>query len=200
MPKPDIHRLLAFQQLLLKFREVQRVTHVPDTHEAENDTEHSYNLALTAWFLAEYFPALDKDQLIRFALVHDLVEVYAGDTYIYADASIIATKKARETKALQQLEKEWPDFPDMLAAIHAYETRGSDEAKFIYALDKIMPIMVIFLSGGYTWKKEGITHDLLHEVKQHKVAVSPEIESYYNQLYQLLLDNTHLFGSKSAKP
>jgi 5'-deoxynucleotidase YfbR-like HD superfamily hydrolase len=70
--KPDIHRLIELQKLLLQFQSIERVVHVPDNFEYENDTEHSYNLTITAWFLAQYFPHLDRDKVIRFALVHDL--------------------------------------------------------------------------------------------------------------------------------
>lgn len=90
--KPDIRRLLEFQKLLVQFQHISRVTHIPGSWEAENDTEHSYNLAMTAWFLAPHFPQLDCDKLIRYALVHDLVEVHAGDTYIYADEATLASK------------------------------------------------------------------------------------------------------------
>jgi len=194
--RPDIHRLLEFQQLLVQFQGIARITHVPGAFEQENDTEHSYNLALTAWFLASYFPKLDRDKLIRFALIHDLVEIHAGDTYIYADQATLDTKVEREAAALKKLEHDWPDFPDLTAQIHDYEQRQSDEAKFIYALDKIMPIMLIFLGQGHTWQKEGITPEQLHNAKRHKVALSKEINPYYEQLYELLLQHPHFFTGK----
>lgn len=192
---PDIHRLLEFQKLLLEFSKVERVTHRRHTNSSfipENDTEHSYNLALTAWFLTEYFPHLDRDKAIRFALIHDLVEIHAGDTFIYGDEAHIATKKAREEAALKQLRKDWPDFPELSEQITEYETHASEEAKFVYALDKIMPIMLIYLNDGYTWKQEGITVARLHKAKKDKVTVSKEIKPYYDQLYELLTKSPHL--------
>jgi putative hydrolase of HD superfamily len=195
--KPDIHRLLEFQRLLQQFQAIERVNHTIQPRRQENDTEHSYNLAMTAWYLAGHFPDLDRDEVIRFALVLDLVEVHAGDTSIYGDQASIDSKQARETKALEQLENElendWKDFPDMAATIHAYEQRSSEESKFVYALDKIMPIMLIYLGDGYTWQQEGIPHERLHEAKRHKVAVSEGINDYYRQLHDLLLTSPHLF-------
>ncbi|HYH75307.1 MAG TPA: HD domain-containing protein [Candidatus Saccharimonadales bacterium] len=199
MDQPDITRLLSFQSLLLQFQAIERVTHIPGSHRPENDTEHSYNLAMTAWFVSQYFPELDKDTVIRYALIHDLVEVHAGDTYVYADQAMLDSKHEREAAALAKLEAEWPDFPAMANTIKAYELRADAEAKFVYALDKIMPIMVIFLSEGYTWQQEGITPERLDQVKRHKVAVSPEIEPYYQALYQLLLANRHFFASSTSK-
>jgi len=199
MKKPDIHRLIALQSLLHQFQAIERVTHVPGKFEPENDTEHSFNLALCAWFLVQHFPNLDRDRIIRYALVHDLVEIHAGDTYIYADQATLNSKKQREHEALLQLEKDWPDFPELIAEIKSYEAHDSEEAKFVYALDKIMPIMVIFLGEGHTWQQEGITPEQLHEAKHRKVAVSPEIKPYYDELYELLLQHRHYFtGEKPA--
>jgi 5'-deoxynucleotidase YfbR-like HD superfamily hydrolase len=121
------------------------------------------------------------------------LEVHAGDTYIYADQSVIDTKKEREHAALKQLEQEWPDFPDMLNNIKEYEDKTSEEAKFVYALDKIMPMMLIYIGEGYTWQKENITHKRLHQVKRHKVAASKEVNEYYKELHELLKQNSHLF-------
>jgi putative hydrolase of HD superfamily len=194
--KPDIHRLMEFQKLLEQFSQIERVTHRRhgQKHVAENDTEHSYNLAISAWYLAQYFTELDRDVVIRFALVHDLVEVHAGDTYIYADAATIASKHERETAALEQLRIDWQnDFPEMLDTISDYENQQSPEAKFVYALDKIMPMMLIYINDGYTWQQENITPEHIHEAKSEKVAVSPEIKPYYDQLYALLLENRQLF-------
>jgi len=108
----------------------------------ENDVEHSYALAMAGWFLAPYFPHLDESKIIRYALAHDLVEIHAGDTFAYGEQQHIDTKKAREQAAAEQLSREWPDFPDLHEAIRDYEERADAEAKFVYALDKIMPALM----------------------------------------------------------
>lgn len=194
MQAPDIHRLLELQRFLDTFQRIQRTMFIPDGSRHENDTEHSYNLAMSAWYLSQFFDHLDRDTVIRIAMVHDLVEIHAGDTYFYADASTLRTKAKREAAALQRLRKEWADFPEMTNMIAAYEHRTSEEAKFVYALDKIMPVMVIYLGGGHTWKQHNITHQMLHDGKKQKVTASKEISHYYNQLHALLLDNPELFA------
>jgi putative hydrolase of HD superfamily len=193
---PGIHRLIDFHRLLHQFQAIERITHVRGKQDfrAENDTEHSYNLAMTAWFLCEYFPHLDRDTVIRYALVHDLVEIHAGDTYVYADQTELDSKARREAAALKQLEQEWADFPDLTATIHGYEAKKDNEALFVYALDKIMPLIVIFLGEGYTFKRENVTLERLDAIKRHKVKVSPEIATYYDQLYDLLSKHLHLFA------
>lgn len=195
MSKPDIERLLEFQRLLLAFNQVDRMVHRKhgERFVYENDTEHSYNLAMTAWFLAEYFPSLNRELVIRYALVHDLVEVHAGDTYIYGSRAELDSKQEREEQALTKIRKDWADFPSLAKDIEAYESRENEEAKFVYALDKIMPILQIYIHDGHTWKQEGITAERLDAVKRDKVALSPEIDAYYQQLYDLLVKNEHLF-------
>jgi putative hydrolase of HD superfamily len=199
MNKPDILRLLELQKLLLRFSQIQRrIDRKQDeAYIKESDTEHSYNLAITAWYLCTYFPRLNRDKVIRFALVHDLVEIHAGDTYIYGPQEHLDSKKEREAAALRQLTADWPDFSDLTAQMEEYESHKSEEAKFIFALDKIMPIMQIYIAGGYTWRLEGVTLEKLHAAKIHKVAVSPEIKPYYDKLYELLTVNQHLFGSST---
>lgn len=186
----DIKRLIEFQQLLLDFSSVERVVHRKHQgkkYVAENDTEHSYNLAMTAWFLAKWYPQLDKSLLIKYALIHDLVEVHAGDTYIYGKTDELQSKIKREAEALKKLEKDWADFPDMVQAIHDYEDKATPEARFVYALDKLMPIMVIYIHHGYTWKKKKVTAKMLYDHKLQQVSQSPEILPYFLELHDLLL-------------
>jgi putative hydrolase of HD superfamily len=193
---PSLQRLIEFNELLNQFAAIERIVHIKrhDEYVLESDTEHSYNLAMSAWFLAGYFPELDKDKVIRTALVHDLVEVYAGDTYVFADQSQLDSKKEREALALKRLTAEWTDFAEYIAELTAYEERLSAEAKFVYALDKIMPIIQIYLHDGHTWQKEGTDLARLHANKRDKVTVSPQIQPYYDELYELLTEHGHLFA------
>lgn len=192
---PDINRLIELQKLLDAFTAVDREAHrkYDDKITAENDTEHSYNLAMTSWYLAAWFPELDKNLLIQYGMVHDLVEIYAGDTFSYGSAEDLASKEHREAEALKRLEIEWRDFPDMISSIEAYETKKTPEAKFVYALDKLMPIMLIYLHEGYSWQKHGVTAAMLYENKITKVSLSPEILPYFEQLHKLLLEHPELF-------
>lgn len=188
--KPELKRLFDLQGLLVTFSNIERVIHKSNASKQfvhENDSEHSYNLAMIAWFLSEHFPELDQTTVIKLALAHDILEVHSGDTYIYGDPAHIASKPARETAALERLETEWPDFPEMTNYMHIYNTRNTPEAKFVYALDKILPILLIYQNNGYTWKKENITVEKLNDHKREKIALSPEIMPYYEEIYELLL-------------
>jgi putative hydrolases of HD superfamily len=197
MTRPDISRLVEFQHLLLSFRSIERRLHIPpglDTF--ENDAEHSYALAMTAWFLAPYFPKLDRDTVIRYALAHDIVEVHAGDTYAYSDDETLRIKREREATAVEQLAHDWPDFPDLTETMHAYEERASEEAKFVYALDKLVPALLDYMNEGLGWRDRGITFQMFCDEKNKKVPISPDINEYCQTLIAILTTQQHLF----AKP
>lgn len=180
----QLQDLLKFVQLTLDFQQVRRRIIVKGEERNENDVEHSFQLALTAWYLVEKDKLpLRKDLVLKYGLIHDLVEVYAGDTYLFEpDETIKNTKVQREHEAAEKLKLEFPEFPGLHAAIQAYEKRADKESQFVYALDKILPMINIFLDEGRTWKKEGITLQQLIEAKTDKVVISKEITDYFNQL------------------
>ncbi len=191
----SLKRLIELQEFLHAFQSIERVVDVPGREAPENDVEHSYNLAMAAWFLAESFPELDRDKVIRYAMIHDIVEVHAGDTYALADAEELATKPAREAAALKKIQIDWKDFGDMGDTMHAYELKENQEANFVYALDKLMPIIVMMISKGTTWKDRGVRFEDVRKSKEAKVARSPQIVPYFNELVTLLENNRDIFAS-----
>lgn len=196
MALKDIFR---FQTLLDLFRRVDRVILVKDTERYENDVEHSYMLAMLAWYIVSSERLdLDKDKLIRYALIHDLVEVYAGDTYLYdQDMNMHASKKEREEQAAERLKKEFPEFLDLHETIHTYESRGDRESKFVYALDKVQPVLNVYLDQGRTWQKFDITLAMLREKKDERIKVSPEVNALWEELRALLAEREQeLFQKK----
>lgn len=195
--KPDIHRLLTLQRMLLAFRAIERILPIPPSiDKMENDVEHSYSLAMTAWFLASYFPHLDRDRLIRLALAHDLIEIHSGDTYAYHDNPELATKAERETAALEKLARDWPDWPEITEHIADYQSHSSEEAKFVYALDKLMPALMDYINEGRAWRHLGISfEDFMHE-KEKKMPVSPDVYAYYQELLAILSKTPELFAAK----
>lgn len=200
MQKPDAQRLIDLQKLMVQFAAVERRVYLPaPLDRTENDVEHTYTLAMAVWFLAAYFPELDRDKLIRLALAHDLLEVHAGDTFAYGDGAALASKAAREARAATQLAHEWSDFPELKDAIDEYEHRKSAEAKFVYALDKVMVITLNILNGGKVWQKYGVTFEDFVAEKEKKVPVSPEVYTYYTQLRDLLIKQPYLFAQAKSE-
>lgn len=191
--QPNVNRLIEFHDLMHGLQQVKRRTHLPhDQSLRENDVEHSYYLAMTAWMLAPHFN-LDPDKSIRIALTHDMVEVYAGDTFSFGSQAELDTKAQREREALERLEYEWPDFKAMIDSIHEYEHKASEEAKFVYALDKLMPVLVNMLSEGGAWREHKITIDHLIAEKERKIPKDSPIYPYYQDLLAMLRERPHYF-------
>lgn len=192
-----LSQLLSFAKILGELQAVERVVRVRGVDRWENDVEHSYSLAMLAWYIldTEQLP-LDRDLVFRYALAHDLVEVYAGDTYLYSeDKELLASKPERERLAAERLLAEFPEVPEMHAAISGYVKKEDDESRFVYALDKMEPFFKCYLDGGRTWKEKGITLEMLYENKKDKVALSSEIKTYFDEFIMLLKkEEKKLFG------
>lgn len=183
-----LSKLINFTKLLNKFRSVERVLLVNEEERNENDVEHSYYLAMLAWYVISTNKLdLNLDLVIKYALIHDFVEVYAGDTYIYSlDKTHTDSKKHREKEAAEQLEKNFPEFKDLHQLIEGYEKREDKESRFVYALDKIQPVLNIYTDKGRTWKLHKVGLQMLIDHKKDKVSVSGEVEEYFKALVELL--------------
>ncbi len=193
----DLTGLLELMRMTHEFREIERVTHMGTRDiRQENDVEHSFQLALCGWYVVvtENLP-LDVNKVIKYGLLHDLVEVYAGDTYTFdQDPGVHASKKDREHQALLQLREKFPEFKDMTDMIEEYEKRDDQESTFIYALDKIIAPLNIYLSDGRTWKERNVTFEQLVANKQDKVKLDPVISEYFDKMKDIFeKDKDRLF-------
>lgn len=183
---PSMDRLADVQKFIADFAKVTRAVPLATTNTAENDVEHSYGLAMTAWFLHSHIaPELDLAKILQYALAHDVVEIHAGDTYVF-DAAAVATKDIRERDALEQLRTEWPDFTEMTDATAAYADKRNEEARFVYAIDKLLPIIMIELDDAKTiWQHKQVT---LAMERAHKKTIlqSDIVAPYYEKLLSWL--------------
>ncbi len=198
---PDIKKLLSFAELINELRLVKRVVYVNGEDRMENDTEHSYSLAMLAWYIVSVNKLdLDIEKVMKYALAHDLVEAYAGDVHFYADTEKISKKKDNERAALEKIINKFPEFTDLHGLIHNYESREDEESKFVYALDKMQPALNIYLDGGRTWRADNVTLSMLHEYKDEKIALSPEVKKYWDQLIEILTcEEKKLFGDSGPQ-
>lgn len=188
MSKPEARRALAFMRLLHAFQSVERVAHAPDQIRHENDVEHSYLLAMMSWYLIDSLKLdLDKNAALQYALAHDLVETYAGDTYIW-DTEALKTKHAREEKARVQIETEFPEFPSLHAMIDKYEKQSDEESRFVRAVDKLLPVLTNYLQDGRTWKEMHVPHDDLYANKREKIGSQKEVRDLLEQMIELIGD------------
>jgi len=150
---------LDFIREIDKLKLVFRRTLLMDGTRFENDAEHSWHLAMMAILLKEHanVPGVDIARVVKMVLVHDLVEIDAGDTYCY-DVSGNVGKADREREAATRLFGLLPEDEggEIRALWEEFEARMSSEAKFAAALDRVQPLMHNYSTGGSIWRKHGV--------------------------------------------
>lgn len=149
---------LDFVLELDKLKYIERQSYVADGSRHENDSEHSWHLAFMAMLLAEYAnEPVNVLHVIKMVLIHDVVEIDAGDTYAY-DSAGNATKREREEKAAARLFGILPEdqAKEMRALWEEFEADVTPEAKFANALDRVQPIMLNDITGGKAWREHNV--------------------------------------------
>ncbi|HET6747018.1 MAG TPA: HD domain-containing protein [Candidatus Saccharimonadales bacterium] len=195
--EPSIERIADLQQFVADFSKVTRVPLLSDTNRLENDVDHSYGLALTCWYLApKIAPDLNLEKIFKYALSHDIVELHAGDTFVFADTAEVASKSEREDAAIETLYEEWPDFSEMVDYAKGYKEKIDEEAKFVKAVDKILPLIIIEQGEGSDfWNRHKITLDMERKNKV-TILVSDYVAPYYDQIIVWLEERGNMHKPK----
>ena len=154
-----LHKQIKFAIVIDEMKNIFRRNLIIDGSRRENDAEHSWNLAMLAMLFEEYSTEkVDIERVLKIALVHDLIEVYAGDTFAY-------DVKGNEDKLQREIESANKLFgildPGQGAEIRAlwdeFEAKETAESKYANAIDRIQPLINNYLTNGHTWK-EGDVH------------------------------------------
>ncbi|HUC56435.1 MAG TPA: HD domain-containing protein [Streptosporangiaceae bacterium] len=153
---------LAFVTEIGRLKGVLRQTRLAGLGRRENSAEHSWHLALMALALGEHAPpGTDLSKVIAMVLIHDLVEIDAGDLFVYADERSQRLQDAAEAKAADRIFALLPD--DQAVSLRQlwdeFNERRSPEARFARALDRLQPMLENRAAGGGTWLVHGITAD-----------------------------------------
>ena len=149
---------MAFIGEIDRLKSVFRQTYLNDGSRHDNSAEHSWHLATMAVTLSEYAPAgVDVARVVRMALVHDIVEIDAGDVFIYDEGQEVE-KASNEQRAADRLFGMLP--PEQAAELRAlweeFEARQTPDAKFAAALDRLEPLLHNYFTGGGAWKEHGV--------------------------------------------
>lgn len=145
-----------------RLKSVLRQSPVTDRSRRENSAEHSWHLALMSLALADHAPAgTDLTKVMAMLLLHDLVEIDAGDLFVYADAAAQARQSEAERAAADRIFSilPAPRAAVMRALWEEFEQRQTPEAKFARALDRLQPMLINMVTAGGTWADHGITED-----------------------------------------
>jgi putative hydrolase of HD superfamily len=150
---------LSFLVIAHGLTAVQRLNRLLDGSRGETSAEHSWHLALTAVVLQDYAgPTVQIDRVVQMLLVHDVVEVDAGDVPIYDEPgrTVVAEAEERAAHRLFGLLPE-PDASAHLALWREFEDAQTDDARFARALDRLQPVLLHWAGGGIVWRERRIT-------------------------------------------
>lgn len=150
---------IAFLLEIDKLKTISRQSLLVHANRRENDAEHCWHLAMTALILAEFAPpGTDLSRVIRMILIHDLVEIDAGDTYCY-DRAAVATQQERERCAADRIFHLLPfdQAHGLYTLWEEFESRETPEAIFAAALDRVQPVLLNYHTQGKAWREHHVT-------------------------------------------
>lgn len=154
-----LQKQLDFILEIDKEKNIFRQTHLSGHGRNENDAEHAWHMAIMAYLLQEYSnEKIDVARVMLMCLIHDVVEIDAGDTYAY-DVEGLKTQKAREEEAKERLYSMLPEDQkaDLVTIFDEFEERKTPEAKFARALDNLQPLILNNSNDGGDWKNHDVT-------------------------------------------
>ncbi len=167
-----LNRQLAFALELDKEKNILRQTHLSGHGRRENDAEHAWHMAILSWLMREYAnEQIDVCRVMLMCLIHDVVEIDAGDTYAY-DSEGLKTQAAREEAAKQRIFGMLPDEQarELMALFDEFEAYETPESKFAHAMDNLQPILLNSSNGGSDWREHGVSAEQVFG-RQRKTAL-----------------------------
>lgn len=158
-----------------KEKNILRQTHLSGHSRRENDSEHAWHMAIMAYLLRDYAnTSVDITKVMLMCLIHDIVEIDAGDTYAY-DAEGLKTQKAREDAAKERIFSLLPEDQkkELVALFDEFEDFATPESKFAHAMDNLQPLLLNNSNGGGDWREHGVSAEQVYG-RQKKTALGSE--------------------------
>ena len=196
----DLADRLAFVQELDRLKTVERQSFILDGLRRENTAEHSWHVAMLAAVLADHAPDdVDISRVLFLLLVHDVVEIDAGDTGIH-DLDSAGSKAEREAAAADRLFGLLPGGPgaELRAAWEEYEAQTTAEARFAAVFDRLAPFLLNLGAGGIAWKRWGVSADRVREVLAPVAAGSPDLGRFVEAMVDRAVEDGMLRSGGSG--
>ena len=171
-----LKKQLEFSLEIDKEKNIFRQTHLSGHGRNENDAEHAWHMAIMAFLLKEYAnEEVDISKVMLMCLIHDVVEIDAGDTYAY-DEDNLKTQKEREDKAKERIFSMLPDDQKdiLISLFDEFEEGKTPEAKFAKAMDNLQPLLLNNSNNGGDWRMHGVNKTQVYG-RQGKTAEGSEI-------------------------
>lgn len=182
MISDNLLKQIEFIKEIDKIKYIQRRTKLFNSDRKENDAEHSWHLAMMAIVLSEYSDAkIDLLKVIKMVLIHDIVEIDAGDTFLYDKNHENTEEEMKSAKRIFGIlpEKQAAEFIEIWTE---FEDGISDEAKFAKSMDKLEPLLQNTSNNGGTWKEFGVKYQTVHDKKKVIKKGSSELWNYAEKL------------------
>jgi putative hydrolase of HD superfamily len=183
-PDPRLGAQIAFILEIDKLKTILRQTALVDGSRRENDAEHSWHIATMAFLLAEYADQpVDVARVAKMLLIHDIVEIDAGDTFIHDDKGN-EDKEAREQAAAHRLFGLLPadQGTELMELWREFEDRRTADSLFAHSLDRLQPILHNFETAGGTWQSNHVTADKVRGLADRIQAGSRRLGEYAHAL------------------
>ncbi|MBQ8448854.1 MAG: HD domain-containing protein [Clostridia bacterium] len=184
MDKERFEKQLAFILEADKEKNILRQTHITGYARRENDAEHAWHMAMMIYLLKEYSnEEFDVAKAMMMALIHDIVEIDAGDTYAY-DTAALETQKEREERAAERIYGLLPDDQrdELRALFDEFEAGETPEARFAKTMDNFQPLLLNDSNGGADWREHKVIKSKVVGRQQRNILGSKEIWEYTSAL------------------
>lgn len=195
MYSKELLQQLDFIKEIDKIKYIQRKTKLFNSNRNENDAEHSWHLAMMVIVLANHSnEAVDVLKVIKMVLIHDIVEIDAGDTFIY-DTNKNHSNTEKERVAANRIFGLLPNkqSEELIAIWEEFEAGETNEAKFARAMDRLEPLLQNVSNNGGTWKEFGVGYSKVYEKKQVIAEGSKTIWDFAEKLIDESVDKGILF-------
>ena len=183
-----LKKQLEFSLEIDKEKNIFRQTHITGLVRKENDAEHAWHMAIMAYLLREYSNKdIDVLKVILMCLIHDIVEIDAGDTYAYDNVNL-KTQKHREELAKERIFSLLPDEQkaEMIALFDEFEENLTAEANFAHAMDNLQPLILNDSNNGEDWREHGI---FAEQVYKRQINTKKGSEKLYEITEQIIKKN-----------
>jgi len=189
----SLENQLKFIQEIDKVKSIFRQSKIFDGSRFENDAEHSWTIAVMAVLLQDHLAIkVDLSKVLIMLLIHDIVEIDAGDTFLYSEARKDAPAKELEAaKRIFGLLEE-PQKSYFLNLWMEFEARQSPEAKYAAVFDRLEPLLQNYINEGYTWKKHKIRYEQVYEKNKAIAEMAPDIWNFVLHILSLALEKGYL--------
>ena len=190
----NLDKQLAFIKEIDKIKYIQRKTKLFNSNRRENDAEHSWHLAVMAIVLAEHSDKqIDLLKVLKMVLIHDIVEIDAGDTFFYSttkdhnntEEELVASKRIFGILPENQAE-------ELITIWEEFEAGETDEAKFAKSMDMFEPLLQNFSNNGGTWMEYDVPYQKVHDKKKEIKNGSTSLWNYAESLIDEGVNNGFL--------